>query len=352
MPDDLFASTSGDQLRQLAAEMENPVDAYKSVASWRERSLAALSHAPSDLSLSALHFEASTRDLRLPDPQLAESWDVWDFEESVRKAAAILIGAAADLDQHVRQSQASVSPDALRNAIADTLANNVKAYDLPGIGIGLGLTPGEGADAYRSKRVYVKSRLLQKRGDELIELGEMIIEEYGDPDLRRIVARFREQRAGYVSPGANLVGDRLAELTDWDAVQRAWTAALEKIVRNPDGSITAARTMLESVCKHICDERNVHYDSGWDLTRLYKAAAASMRLAPDQHTEQVIKQILSGVTTVVGGLASMRNSLSDAHGRGKGSVRPRPRHAKLAVNSAFAVAGFLIDSHVEMPVVE
>lgn len=45
------------------------------------------------------------------------------------------------------------------------------------------------------------------------------------------------------------------------------------------------------------------------------------------------------------GLSGKR--LSDAHGRGKRAVRPAPRHAKLAVNAGFAVAGFLIDTHIE-----
>lgn len=71
--------------------------------------------------------------------------------------------------------------------------------------------------------------------------------------------------------------------------------------------------------------------------------------SPDQHSEQIIKQILSGAATLVGGLAAMRNALSDAHGRGKRSVGPAPRHAKLAVNAGFAIAGFLIDTHVEKP---
>lgn len=74
-----------------------------------------------------------------------------------------------------------------------------------------------------------------------------------------------------------------------------------------------------------------------------------MEVSPDQHTEQIIKQILSGAATVVGGLAGMRNALSDAHGRGKGSVGPAPRHAKLAVNAGFAIAGFFIDTHIEKP---
>ncbi|MBX7071246.1 MAG: abortive infection family protein [Microthrixaceae bacterium] len=60
------------------------------------------------------------------------------------------------------------------------------------------------------------------------------------------------------------------------------------------------------------------------ISRLYKAAASALQIAPDQHSEQVIEQILSGVGTVVSGLAALRNSLSDAHGRGKRDVRPAP----------------------------
>ena len=105
---------------------------------------------------------------------------------------------------------------------------------------------------------------------------------------------------------------------------------------------------MESVCKHICDERGASYeDAAGDLPKLYKAAAAAMDIAPDRHSEKIIKQILNGVGTVVNSLAAMRNSLSDSHGRGKGSIRPAPRHAKLAVNTGFAVAGLLIDTHVE-----
>jgi hypothetical protein len=103
------------------------------------------------------------------------------------------------------------------------------------------------------------------------------------------------------------------------------------------------------VSQGVAQQRGVSYENNWDLTRLYKATAGAMEIAPDQHSEQVIKQILSGVSTVVTGIGSLRNSLSDAHGRGKRAVRPAPRHAKLAVNAGFAVAGFLIDTHIERP---
>lgn len=163
------------------------------------------------------------------------------------------------------------------------------------------------------------------------------------------IAKLRALLLGQSAPGADAAAARLATLPDWKAVEESWRQALDKIHSDPEGAITATRTLLESTCKHICDERGVPYENSWDLSRLYKAAAAAMEIAPDQHSEQVIKQILSGVTTVVTGIGALRNSLSDAHGRGKGAVRPAPRHAKLAVNAGFAIAGFLIDTHVEKP---
>lgn len=163
------------------------------------------------------------------------------------------------------------------------------------------------------------------------------------------LAKLRSLLLSEGAPGADAASAALVRLENWQAVTKSWNAALNKVTTDPDGAITATRTTLESVCKHICDERAVDYDDSWDLSRLYKAASAAMEISPDQHTEQIIKQILSGAATLVGGLAAMRNALSDAHGRGKRSVGPAPRHAKLAVNTGFAIAGFLIDTHVEKP---
>ncbi|HLX60300.1 MAG TPA: abortive infection family protein [Planctomycetota bacterium] len=125
-------------------------------------------------------------------------------------------------------------------------------------------------------------------------------------------------------------------------IQSAWHKALDRRAVDPEGAITAARTLLESVCKHILDESKAQYDDGADLPKLYALTAEQLKLAPNQHTEQVFKQILGNCQSVVGGLASLRNRLSDAHGRGKAAARPAPRHAELAVNLAGTMATFLL----------
>jgi hypothetical protein len=146
---------------------------------------------------------------------------------------------------------------------------------------------------------------------------------------------------GLASPADNVVSSAL-EKYDASHVQAAWSKALERRSTDPEGAITSARTLIESVCKHILDEQSVAYDDSADLPRLYKLAAERLNLAPSQHTETVFKQILGGCTAVVEGLGSLRNRLSDAHGKGKVGTKPASRHAELAVNLSGALAIYLL----------
>ncbi|RJS92029.1 abortive infection family protein [Salinisphaera sp. Q1T1-3] len=139
-------------------------------------------------------------------------------------------------------------------------------------------------------------------------------------------------------------GSVSAVLGRFDAghVQAAWSKALDRRSTDPEGAITSARTLIESVCKHILDQAGAEYNDGAELPKLYKQTAEVLNLAPSQHTEQVFKQILGGCTSVVEGLGSLRNRLSDAHGKGKVGTKPAPRHAELAVNLAGALATYLL----------
>lgn len=128
-------------------------------------------------------------------------------------------------------------------------------------------------------------------------------------------------------------------------IDAAWRKALERRDTDAEGAITAARTLLETTCKHILDERGASYHDASDLNQLYRQTADALKIAPTQHTEQVFKQILGGCTSVVEGLGALRNRVSDAHGKGKRAVRPAPRHAELAVNLAGALATFLLATH-------
>ena len=127
-------------------------------------------------------------------------------------------------------------------------------------------------------------------------------------------------------------------------VQEAWQKALERRSSDPEGAITAARTLLESVCKHILDAVDATYEDSADLPKLYTLTAKQLKLSPSQHTEQLFKQILGGCQTVVEGLGALRNRHSDAHGKGAAGTKSLPRHAELAVNLSGTMATFLLQT--------
>lgn len=127
-------------------------------------------------------------------------------------------------------------------------------------------------------------------------------------------------------------------------VREIWSKAIERRSEDPEGAITAARTLLEATFKHILDKQQIKYDDGADLTKLYKLVTVQLNLAPSQHTEQQFKQILGGAESVVNGLGSLRNRISDAHAISTNYFRPSPRHAVLCVNMAGAMSEFLIST--------
>jgi hypothetical protein len=64
----------------------------------------------------------------------------------------------------------------------------------------------------------------------------------------------------------------LLEKLDAEHVRRIWATALDRRQTGPEGAITAARTLLETVCKHILDAVNITYAEKDDLPKLYVPA--------------------------------------------------------------------------------
>lgn len=109
------------------------------------------------------------------------------------------------------------------------------------------------------------------------------------------------------------------------------------------GAITNARSLIEAVCTKIeadLDPNALGNDG--DLVKLFNRVRKLLNLDPSrQDINESLKQVLSGLSTIINGLAAMRNKMSDAHGV---AYKPSRHHAKLAVNAAKTLADFLFDT--------
>ena len=138
-------------------------------------------------------------------------------------------------------------------------------------------------------------------------------------------------------------------ITSFDAlgVKDAWNKALARREADPSGAITAARTLLESVCKHLLEDHEGHPDYGAndDLPKLYRLTSERLNLAPSQHSEDAFKRILGSAASIVEALGTLRNKIGDAQASGgRKPIRAAPRHAALAVNLAGSKALFLLET--------
>lgn len=165
-----------------------------------------------------------------------------------------------------------------------------------------------------------------------------------DKILNHVEANFSEliSLSEYMNNPIDLGMSEVAELVGYNHVCDVWHKALMRRFDDPEAAITSSRTLLETVCKHILEEYDVDSVDSFDLPNLYRNVASLMNLAPEQHNENVFKQILGGCFSIINGIANVRNALGDAHGKAKKASRPAERHAELAVNLAGVVSIFLI----------
>jgi hypothetical protein len=111
------------------------------------------------------------------------------------------------------------------------------------------------------------------------------------------------------------------------------------------GAITSARSLVEAVLREI--ERRVlgksqPYDG--DILKLYKRVQKHQNLDPGEADLcNTLRQILSGLTSIVAGVGTLRNAMSDSH---PPRYRPSEHHARLAVNAAKTLCDFLVSSHL------
>ena len=137
---------------------------------------------------------------------------------------------------------------------------------------------------------------------------------------------------------------RLLQGLETAGVYAVWQKALERRHRDPAGTITSARTLLETVCKHVLDERGIAYSQTLDLPVLMKMTVEQLDLAPTGTSEIAFKRMLGSAASVVEGLCAPRNKIDDSLGHGKRPVKPSARHAQLAANMAGAAALFIVET--------
>lgn len=167
-------------------------------------------------------------------------------------------------------------------------------------------------------------------------------------ELQQQGGRVRLVEAGKGVPVlAELAG--LSEVIDFDTVSRDLERALASSQADPEDAVTAACSTVESVCRSILIELDQPLPAKKDVQGLYNAVKQPLGLSPDRSDidpliANDVRQILSGLATVIAGVGSLRTHGGDAHGREKGYARIDARIARLSIHAASTAALFLLET--------
>ena len=143
---------------------------------------------------------------------------------------------------------------------------------------------------------------------------------------------------GGIVPNENL--DTLSDEFINDQIRKA----RDKLAQDDyDGAITNVRSLVEAFQEEIIRRSGAEvpkYDG--DLLKLYKKTKQVLNLDPSEQPSDILKQILTGLNSIVSGLSGISNKMGDRHSR---TYKPSRHHAKLAINAAFTFCEFLLDSY-------
>jgi hypothetical protein len=120
------------------------------------------------------------------------------------------------------------------------------------------------------------------------DFWQFIKHEFGTYNERRAYLRAQfapilEYLEKASAPPVERITDALAAF-DAEGVSEAWQKALMRAETDPEGALTSARTLLESICLQLIGEHGSVTEGGKrDLPKLYRQASEALNLAPS-HT--------------------------------------------------------------------
>ena len=152
---------------------------------------------------------------------------------------------------------------------------------------------------------------------------------------------------GHITSSGLAPSKKLAELIqgrDLPAIHREFERAMETVEAKPRDAVSAASNILESIFKTYIEDNGLQMPDKQDLQPVFKVVRAHLGLDPGSIEDKDLRQIISGLFSIVDGIGALRTHAGSAHSEGRKSYKLEPRHARLSVNAAHTVATFVMET--------
>ncbi|WP_239024159.1 abortive infection family protein [Paraglaciecola marina] len=152
---------------------------------------------------------------------------------------------------------------------------------------------------------------------------------------------------GHLSDGSSAPSKALSELIkgrDIPSIDAEFNRALANVNSEPREAVSAACNILESMFKVYIADEGLSKPQKQDLQNVWKIVRGDLGFDTKLVQDDDLKRVLSGIMSIVDGIGAFRTHASSAHGEGRKVYNLKPRHARLAINSAHTVALFVLET--------
>ncbi len=153
----------------------------------------------------------------------------------------------------------------------------------------------------------------------------------------------QELIAGRLSHQSKSLEEAIFEL-DAESLKYEFDRAIDAIESDPFEAVSAASNILESTIRILLEDSNIELPKKKDLPSLWTCIKKELNLDPSVLEDQDLQRIVSGLGSIVTGIAALRTHTSSAHGRGRFRYKLQRRHVHLAIHSAHSLCLFLIET--------
>lgn len=146
-----------------------------------------------------------------------------------------------------------------------------------------------------------------------------------------------------VTAPSKALGEALKEFSVRE-VEEEFERAMRFVEGDPPAAVTAACAIVEAICKYYIATENLDLPSKQTVKPLWQSVSRHMKLSPEKLEDDDLKQVLTGLSSIVDGLGAFRTHAGTAHGQHKRSYKVAPRHARLVVHAAHSLCLFIIET--------
>lgn len=147
---------------------------------------------------------------------------------------------------------------------------------------------------------------------------------------------------GYLSP--------INQYQSWDLAGLSYAPSIKT---NTDLALGSAKELLEIVCKSILSEKKISYTDDMTLSKLFKETINSVGILESssasnkEQADRSIRQILSGLNSVIQGVSELRNGYGSGHGKEASFKRLEPQYVEFVVSIVSNIVVFILQINGE-----